>query len=106
MFEGGVLRPLEPLGLRERQRVRLTVEDRPLPEPPTDGLPVPRGAEMAWLARHGGEFSGQWVAINGSELVAHGRDAVAVRDAARAAGVARPLLAHVSDDSSLEFGGW
>lgn len=97
---------MEPLGLRERQQVRLTVEDRPLPELPADGLPVPRGAEMAWLTRHGSEFAGQWVAIDGSELVAHGSDAVVVRDAARAAGVARPLLAHISDDSGLEFGGW
>ncbi|MFG0285521.1 MAG: antitoxin family protein [Phycisphaerales bacterium JB039] len=29
IFTGGVLRPLEPLGLREQERVRITIESAP-----------------------------------------------------------------------------
>ena len=32
VYEHGVLRPLEPLALPEHQRVRLTLDDRPLPQ--------------------------------------------------------------------------
>ena len=108
VFEAGLLRPLEPLALSEKQRVRLTLDDHP--EPRTDdavsGQPHLRREEMLWLATESEPYAGQWVALSGSRLVAHGADAATVRAAARAAGVERPLLTHLPENSELPFGGW
>jgi len=107
VYEGGVLRPLEPLALSEHQRVRLTLDD---PAPAQNGV-VPVDAvnehreEFRWLAERSGPYAGQWVALDGPRLVAHGAKLAAVSEAARAAGVERPLFASVPDDN-MPFGGW
>lgn len=103
IYEDGVLRPLEPLALTEHQRVRLTFDDESLPQLAAG---IDRRAEMLWLASEGRYFRGQWVALNGSSLVAHGTDARTVRAAARAAGIERPLLTHLPQDAESPFGGW
>ena len=61
--------------------------------------------EMLWLARESGPYAGQWVALDGARLLAHGHKLSEVRAAALAAGVEDPLLASVPDDD-LPFGGW
>lgn len=103
IYEQGVLRPLEPLALAEHQRVRLTLEEKPLswlsPEPVNE-----RREEMQWLAKESGPYAGQWVALDGPRLVAHGAKLPTVTAAAKAAGVERPLFASVPDDD-LPFGG-
>ena len=43
--------------------------------------------ERAWIEAHREEFLDQWVALDGNNLVAHGTDARAVYDEARAQGV-------------------
>jgi predicted DNA-binding antitoxin AbrB/MazE fold protein len=107
VFEAGVLRPLEPLALSEHQRVRLTLDDQPLPQKASAvSAQHLRREEMLWLATEAGPYAGQWVALSGSRLIAHGEDAVTVRDAARSAGVERPLLIHLPEDAGLPFGGW
>jgi predicted DNA-binding antitoxin AbrB/MazE fold protein len=107
VFEAGVLRPLEPLALSEQQRVRLTLDDQPLPQTstPVSGRDV-RREEMLWLANEAGPYAGQWVALSGSRLIAHGTDAATVRENASAAGVDRPLLTHLPEDGELPFAGW
>lgn len=107
VYEEGVLRPLEPLGLTERQRVRLTLDDEPASQEAATVTPeYLRREEMLWLATEAGPYAGQWVALSGARLVAHGADAASVRATARAAGVERPLLAHLAKDAELPFGGW
>ena len=105
VYEQGVLRPLEPLALAEHQRVRLTLEEQPLswlsPEPVNE-----RREEMQWLAKESGPYAGQWVALDGRRLVAHGAKLAAVSTEAEAAGVKEPLFAHVSADKVLPFAGW
>jgi len=108
VFEDGVLRPLEPLALPEHQRVRLTLDDQagPLRAESRHADVNDRREEMLWLATQSGPYAGQWIALSGSRLVAHGADALAVRAAARKAGVAEPLLTHVPVSGELPFGGW
>jgi hypothetical protein len=61
-------------------------------------VPAPdRTSEMRWLAEHGREYIGQWVALDGDRLIAHGPDAKAVYAAARADGAERPLVDSVHD---------
>jgi predicted DNA-binding antitoxin AbrB/MazE fold protein len=112
VYEEGVLRPLEPLALPEHQRVRLTLEDRVLPQngnAPAEAAAAPvndRREEFQWLAAESGPYAGQWVALAGRRLVAHGTDLATVSAAARAAGVERPLLTHLPSEGELPFGGW
>lgn len=104
IYEHGVLRPIEPLALDEHQRVRLTLDEKPLSWPSTEPV-KDRREEMEWLAKESGSYAGQWVALDGPRLVAHGVKLATVSAAAKAVGVEHPLFASVPDDD-LPFGGW
>jgi len=106
VYEQGVLRPLEPLTLAEHQRVRVTVEEqkRSLSWESAEQLDDCR-AELDWLANESRHYAGEWVALDGNRLVAHGPKLAAVKAAAQAAGVSRPFFASVPD-ADLPFGGW
>ena len=58
--------------------------------------PVTRRIEVEWLYEHADElferYPGEWLAIGGAALVAHGPDLPRVLQAARAAGHPRPLI--------------
>lgn len=101
VFEDGILRPLEPLSLDEKQHVLLTITDIPAACRVSE-----RKAEQEWLRLHSGEYSGQWVALNGDVLLSHGANARAVRDEARAKGVHLPLLVHIPDEPGQPSAGW
>jgi predicted DNA-binding antitoxin AbrB/MazE fold protein len=111
VYEQGVLRPLEPLALPEHHRVRLTLEGEDLPENGNistreRAAANERREEFLWLANESGPYAGQWVALDGSRLVANGAKLAPVSAAARAAGVERPLLVHLPPEGELPFGGW
>jgi predicted DNA-binding antitoxin AbrB/MazE fold protein len=80
--ERGVLRPLEPLALAEHQRVHVTVEDRNPPLNWDSAQPLDHSrAELDWVANESGHFAGEWVALDGDRLVAHGPKLAAVKAA-------------------------
>jgi predicted DNA-binding antitoxin AbrB/MazE fold protein len=106
VYEQGVLRPLEPLALPEHHRVRLTLEDQVTPQNGTTPAINERREEFLWLANESGPYAGQWVALDGNRLIAHGAELATVSAAARASGVSRPLLTHLPPDGELPFGGW
>lgn len=56
-----------------------------------------RAQEYAWLAQHQREYVGQWVALEGSQLIAHSYEAKEVFAKARASGVERPIVLLVED---------
>ncbi len=64
-----------------------------------------RRFELDWLAKNGSAYAGQWVALDGNRLIAHGQKLADVSAKARDAGIAEPLFASVPDDD-LPFGGW
>ena len=101
VYEHGILRPLQPLSLDERQHVLLTISD-------LQDLPacLARTQEQEWISAHGALYPGQWVALQGSELISHGPRARAVRDEARAKGVEHPLLVHLPVDPGRPSAGW
>lgn len=106
VYEQGVLRPLEPLTLAEHQRVRVTVEERKRPLSWESAQQLDDcGAEMDWLASESRHYAGEWVALDGNRLVAHGPKLAAVKAAAQAAGVSLPFFASVPNND-LPFGGW
>ncbi len=65
-----------------------------------------RREELQWFASESGPYAGEWVALDGKRLVAHGDKLADVRAAANLAGGADPLFACVRGDSTLPFGGW
>jgi len=107
VYEQGILRPPEPLVLAEHQRVRLTIEEKPSTLSwESDGPVKERREELHWLATESRPYAGEWVALDGSRLIAHDERLASVSAAARTAGVAEPLFARVPRDQGLPFGGW
>ncbi|SRR5258708_25076842 len=62
--------------------------------------------ERAWLDAHRDEYLGEWVALDGDHLVAHGTDAKKVYDEAREQGIKAPYLERVSPKQEAFMGGW
>lgn len=105
IYEHGILRPLEPLALVEHQRVRLTLDEKPSSWYSTEPVNE-RDEEMQWLAAESEAYAGEWVAIEGSRLIAHGAKLSVVRAAAKAAGASDPLFASVPGAPNDPFAGW
>jgi len=61
--------------------------------------------ERAWIEQHRDEYIGQWVALDGDRLLAHGANAREVADAARAAGVKAPFLERIEPKPEAYWGG-
>jgi hypothetical protein len=62
--------------------------------------------ESTWVERHRHKYLGQWVALEGDTLIAHGVNAREVYLAARNAGIAGPYIVHVTPKSDAYVGGW
>jgi predicted DNA-binding antitoxin AbrB/MazE fold protein len=106
IYPHGILRPLEPLILAERELVRLTIEE---PARPTGEAVTPangRREELHWLAAESGPYAGEWVALDGPTRVAHGEKLAVVSAAANEAGIFNPFFARVPRDKGVPFGGW
>jgi len=84
-------------------------EPQPPSKPPQDRrvppVPAPDSRrEVQWLAAHAREYAGQWVALDGDRLLAHGPQPQAVWAAAEASGVYLPLVTFVENPDSLYAG--
>lgn len=64
-----------------------------------------RTKEMQWLKEHRHEYRGEWVALDGDRLLAHGTNAKEVFASAREI-VSDPLFEFIAPDYDLPFGGW
>jgi hypothetical protein len=66
-----------------------------------------RSAEMAWAASPDARFFGQWVVLEGGQVVASGSNPKRLYEDVRAKGVSSPFLIFVSSDGHEPFaGGW
>jgi hypothetical protein len=72
------------------------------PAPP----PKDRSRENTWLEKHRDEYDGQWVALDGDRLLAHGPKLKEVAAAARAAGVPDALMFIVEGSNTPPFAGF
>ena len=64
-----------------------------------------RRREIAWTLEPDLAYLGQWVALEGSEVVAHGTDGKAVYERARSKGIPSPFLFFVSEPDPTPFAG-
>lgn len=69
--------------------------------------PRHRATEIAWTRRPDARYRGEWVALEGEAVVAHGADNRAVYESARLQGFESPFLFFVDEpDASPAAGGW
>jgi hypothetical protein len=60
---------------------------------------------MKWIEKNKSEFDGQFVLLDGDNLLAHGNDAKKLYAEARSKGFETPLV-HRVKANELPFGGW
>ena len=82
--------------LRLLQKRRDAPVSRRVPE-------VDSSREMAWIAKPDLQYVNQWVALDGSDVVAHGPNAKTVVAEARAKGLTAPFLYYVQEPSPEPF---
>ena len=68
--------------------------------------PVDRTRELHWLSEHRHQYTGQWVILDGDQLLGHGPDPRPLLEHAHAAGISRPLVIHVQEETEPVTGGW
>jgi len=109
-----ILTQIAKLPPTEQIRLRHLLTQQPqepqeLPRPPRDRrvqpVPVPDSKrELQWLAAHARAYTGQWVALDGDRLIAHGPHHDEVWAAAEASGVYLPLVTFVEDPDKVYAG--
>ena len=66
-----------------------------------------RTREYEWIREHTHEYAGQWVALEGDRLYAHGSSARQVFEEAKRAGATLPYIARIDSLDEFPFtGGW
>ncbi len=59
-----------------------------------------------WMAAHRAEYLGQWVALEGDQLISHSFDAKQVYAAAKAAGIRSPFIVRIIEEPTHFLGGF
>lgn len=58
-----------------------------------------------WIAEHREEYLGQWVCLDGDNLISHGEDAVEVHAEAKGIGIKIPFVVQVIEEPEYYGGG-
>lgn len=107
-------------GLDKAEFVRVVLEEKlktetedvlsALPSEPrvlARNLPIrDRSREDEWIEKHRNEYAGQWVALDGENLIANGEDLKQVAKTARELGVPDALMVRVEPSDALPFAGF
>ncbi len=59
-----------------------------------------------WIAEHRAEYLGQWVALEGDQLISHSFDAKQVYAEAKAAGIRSPFIVRIIEEPTHFLGGF
>jgi len=103
-----IIEEARALSPREKGKLRQAL-DRELEQPAPDQSSRPSyrtfERENAWLEAHRDEYLGQWGAVEGDSLVAHGTNPREVYLAARDSGIEVPYLVRVENRDGPFTGG-
>jgi hypothetical protein len=105
-----IVRQLPPPD-REKVRDWIEEENQKIPDKENKQEKMKQDQErfrrsMNWIHENREEFDGQWVALDGDTLLAHGTDGKKVHAEAQKKGVKNPLMHRVSIKGTQPFGGW
>src|SRR5436853_121420 len=96
-----VIEQVKALPPDQRAQLRAWLEQDAQPTAKTSAPKVFNiSPELLWLKEHGRNYIGQWIALEGNHLLAHGKDHRAVLEAARATGAQSPLI-HLVEDPEM-----
>lgn len=59
-----------------------------------------------WLAENHEQYLGQWVCLEGDQLIAHGTDGMEVHRKAKEAGIESPYMVRVIEEPKAYSGAW
>lgn len=103
---------VQALPPEDQQRLRQWLEEKQkLASQTTNGANSDgsfREREMRWFAdeQNRAKYGGQWVALDGDQLLSHGDDLRQVYAEAKAKGVEVPFTGYVDPLDAPPFGGW
>lgn len=110
-----IMKLIEQLPPTEQAKLeQLIVQHRtpqPSAKPPLDKrvppIPLPDQAAMQrWIGEHSHEYPGEWIALDGDKLIAHGMNRAEVWAAAQASGAYLPLVTRLPSPDDLPFAGF
>lgn len=61
---------------------------------------------MNWIREHQQEYLGQWVCLDGDNLISFGTDALKVHNEAKAVGISAPFLKQIVEEPEFFSDGW
>lgn len=67
---------------------------------------VYRKREYQWLREHRDEYAGEHLALQGDQLIAHGKNLRQVIKEAKEAGAKAPFFVYIEAPDELPLGGW
>jgi Family of unknown function (DUF5678) len=106
-----LINQINSLPISEKVKLRAMLDDQlKNPAVATNGvkfvkpIPVPDPEPaMRWLNEHSHEYGGQWIALDGDRLIAHGENADEVFAAADADGANLPLVTYIPPADAPPF---
>jgi hypothetical protein len=107
-----LMEQLNALSAQEKRLVASRLLEQAKDEEQAQILDLPdevryRRREYQWIKEHGGAYAGQWIALEGDKLFAHGSTAREVLNEAKKAGAKFPFIAKMDSPEDLYFtGGW
>jgi len=106
--DDGAFIPRQLFGQNERlwselQQAGILAQPQSAPLGKVNRVPQPdRSREMRWIKEHREEYAGQWVALDGDQLLSHGIDARQVFADARRLATA-PFFAHLEPEEDWHY---
>lgn len=70
------------------------------------GVDKLRRREQEWIEKNRDKYAGQWIALDGDNLLSFGRDGRKVYIEAKSKGVKVPFVVHLEPLDEMPFGGW
>ncbi|HWQ31902.1 MAG TPA: DUF5678 domain-containing protein [Blastocatellia bacterium] len=113
-----VVEQVRQLSVEDQEKLRLMLNETPVFVDRDSSLPIKpriistnvpmkdRSRENEWLRQRRDKYAGQWVALDGDRLLAHGPRLKEVAEAARRAGVEDALMVHVEPSDALPWAGF